>query len=222
MEIVSWNVQKCIGVDLRRDVVRVARVLADHDADVIGLQEVMRVSGMDQAATIGNALAMKLAWGPARSVRGGSFGNALLVRGEILETRVHDVSVRTQEKRACLEALIDVRGVRLRAFVCHFGLGFREREHQAARLRDIVRAARAADVPRVVLGDFNEWQRRGPVQRALASEFPRTPERVATHPSMLPLFALDRITWDAPLEGTVRVHPVARASDHRALHASLN
>ncbi len=222
MEIVSWNVQKCVGVDFRRDVLRVARVLAEHDADIIGLQEVLRIEGMDQAASIAHALAMNLAWGPARTVRKGTFGNALLVRGEIVSERVHDVSVRTQEKRACLEVEVIVRGFALRVFVCHFGLGFREREHQAARLREIVSRREARrDLPRVVLGDFNEWQRRGPVHRALSSEFPRTPERIATHPSPLPLFALDRITWDAPLEGTVRAHAVARASDHRAIRASL-
>jgi endonuclease/exonuclease/phosphatase family metal-dependent hydrolase len=220
MVIVSWNVQKCIGVDFRRDVARVARVLAEQRADVIGLQEIVRIEGMDQAATIAHALDMKLAWGPARTVRGGTFGNALLVRGDVLAHRVHDVSVRTQEKRACLEVEARVHGHALHVFVCHFGLGFREREHQATRLREIVRAC-PRDAPRIVLGDFNEWQRRGPVDRALSAEFPRLPARVPTHPSPLPLFALDRIAWDAPLDGRVAVCAVASASDHRAIRASL-
>lgn len=164
---------------------------------------------------------MTLVWGPARSVRGGSFGNALLVRGDASSTVVHDVSVPHQEKRACLEAVATVRERRVRVFVCHFGLGFRERERQAERLREIVRGA-PRDIPRVVLGDFNEWQRRGPVDRALAAEFPRLPKRVPTHPSPLPIFALDRIAWDAPLRGDVSVCAVKRASDHRVIRASLS
>lgn len=220
LDIASWNIQKCVGVDFRRDVARTTRILAALHADVIGLQEVIRTSEMDQADSIARALDMSLAWGPARDVRDGTFGNALLVRGEVLEKRVHDLSVPHQEKRACLDVVAEVRGLVVRVFVCHFGLGFREREHQAARLRELVRSA-APGTPRVVLGDFNEWQRRGPVGRALAAEFPRTPKRVPTHPSPLPLFALDRITWDAPLDGEIHVHAVDRASDHRLIRASL-
>ncbi len=224
LEIASWNIQKCVGVDFRRDVARTARVLAALQADVIGLQEVVRTGDMDQAAMLARALDMSLAWGPARSVSGGTFGNALLVRGEVLEKRVHDMSVPHQEKRACLDVVTKVRkpggDLVVRVFVCHFGLGFREREHQAARLREMVQSA-PHDAPRIVLGDFNEWQRRGPVGRALAAEFPRTPKRVPTHPSPLPIFALDRITWDAPLDGEIHVHGVQRASDHRLIRASL-
>jgi endonuclease/exonuclease/phosphatase family metal-dependent hydrolase len=78
------------------------------------------------------------------------------------------------------------------------------------------------DAPRVVLGDFNEWQRRGPVQRALTSVFPRAPKPLRTHPSVLPIFALDRIAWDEPLRGDVSVRFVRHASDHRMLEATLD
>jgi endonuclease/exonuclease/phosphatase family metal-dependent hydrolase len=138
----------------------------------------------------------------------------------VLSHRIHDMSVRHMEPRACLEALVRVRGVQLRMFVCHFGLGFREREIQAARLRDVLRSAEP-NAPRVVLGDFNEWEPRGPVARTLASEFPRAPKPRPTHPSPLPIFALDRIAWDAPLAGTAHVALVKNASDHRMIRADL-
>ena len=212
MRIVSWNIQKGVGMDLRRDLDRTVRVLAEADADVIGLQEVLE----HQADLVARALDRDWAWGPARP----RFGNALYVRGDVLSHRVHDMSVRHMEPRACLEALVSVRGVRLRMFVCHFGLGFREREIQAARLRDVLRNADKS-APRVVLGDFNEWQRRGPVTRTLACEFPLAPKPRPTHPSPLPIFALDRIAWDAPLDGRVEVARVANASDHRMLRVDL-
>jgi endonuclease/exonuclease/phosphatase family metal-dependent hydrolase len=220
LAIVSWNIQKGIGVDLRRDLDRTARVLRALDADVIGLQEVLRVEGMDQAEALARALDMELAWGPARAARGRTFGNALLVRGgRVASTTLHDVSVPRCEPRVCLEALVAVRGYELRVFVCHFGLGVHERSQQAAKLLEVISGVPSAP-PRVVLGDFNEWHR-GPVHRAIQATFPRAPAPKPTHPSPLPIFALDRIAWDEPLAGDVRVGPVARASDHRLLYAAL-
>jgi endonuclease/exonuclease/phosphatase family metal-dependent hydrolase len=219
MRIVSWNIQKGIGMDARRDLARTARVLAVAGADVVGLQEVMRTDKCDQAAVLAGALGMALAWGPARPLKDGTYGNAVLVRGEVLDSRVHDLSVPRCEPRACLEALVRSDGVSVRVFACHFGLGPRERVKQAARLTEVLRAA-PRDVPRVVLGDFNE-PHAGPVHRAIASEFPLAPARVATHPSPLPLFALDRMAWDPPLSGTLRVARVRGASDHRMLEATL-
>ncbi len=107
----------------------------------------------------------------------------------------------------------------MRVFVCHFGLGPCGRTVQIARLTRLLDAA-AGDLPRVVLGDFNELGP-GAVHRSLDALFPRAPARVRTHPSPLPLFALDRIVWDATLTGVVRVVPVAGASDHRLLRATL-
>jgi endonuclease/exonuclease/phosphatase family metal-dependent hydrolase len=220
LHIVSWNIQKGIGTDFRRDLDRTTRVLAGLGADIIGLQEVLRTEEVDQAATLARALDMQLAWGPARALRNGTFGNALLVRGEVRSHRVHDLSVPRMEARVCLEALVATPTHTVRMFVCHFGLGPRERAKQTSLLVEILRAA-PLDAPRVVLGDFNEWYR-GPAHRAFETEFPNTSERKPTHPSPLPIFALDRIAWDDPLRGSAYVRPVDRASDHRLIHATLS
>jgi endonuclease/exonuclease/phosphatase family metal-dependent hydrolase len=218
VRVVTWNIQKGTGVDFRRDLRRTAAALAAMDADVVALQEVLRTGAIDQAATLGGALGMQLAWGAARTVRGGAYGNALLVRGGVRDVRVHDISVARRERRALLEAEADVRGTRLHVFVCHLGLGARERALQIEHVMNLVRASAWRGAPRVLLGDFNEW-RRGPVSAAIAREFPEAPAPLPTHPSPWPLFALDRIAWDAPLRGTVHVAPVGVASDHRALRA---
>ena len=212
LRVVSWNIQKGIGMDFRRDLDRTVRILASQDADVMGLQEVFE----HQSSLVAQALASDHVFAPARP----RYGNALYVRGSVLEHRIHDLSVPRCEPRACLEALALVRGARVRVFVCHFGLGLREREIQAARLRDVLRSA-DRDAPRIVLGDFNEWQRRGPVARTLSREFPLAPKPRPTHPSLLPIFALDRIAWDPRLTGTVHVTNVKNASDHRMLRADL-
>jgi endonuclease/exonuclease/phosphatase family metal-dependent hydrolase len=218
--VVSWNIQKGIGMDFRANLARTADVLASLAPDVVGLQEVIRAPGKDQAAELADRLDMRLAWGPARSTLGtGTYGNALLVRGEIEDVAVHDLSVRQREPRSCLDASVRVRGAALRVFVCHFGLGWHERSLQAARLGHLLRQGSTA-IPRVVMGDFNEW-REGPVSRVLQAALSHVPERRATHPSAFPFLALDRMAWDAPLSGPLAVVPVRSASDHRALQATL-
>ena len=216
---VSWNIQKGIGMDFRRDLARTTDVLAALEPDVIGLQEVLRVRQVDQAAKIAERLGMTLTWGEARKTRDGTYGNALLVRGEVVGSDVHDLTVARHEARCCLDAHLRVRGMEVRVLVCHLGLGLRERKRQTELLIQVLGQPRA-DLPRVVMGDFNEWYR-GPVRRALAAEFPSAPGPKRSHPSAMPVLALDRLVWDDALEGTLEVLPVRMASDHRLLRAEL-
>ena len=218
LTVSTWNIQKGIGTDFRRRIERTADVLAGVDADIVGLQEVMRTGACDQAAHLARRLGCDLAWGPARTLRGGTYGNAILVRGRVIESRVHDVSVPRCERRACLEALVETAGGRARVFVCHLGLGMRERVIQIER---VMRAVRAATDARIVLGDFNEWNH-GAVARAFETEFPHVPRPRRSHPSQCPLFALDRIAWDRPWTGEIEVLPVRGASDHRMVRARIN
>lgn len=220
MRVVTWNIQKGIGLDFRRDLGRTVKVLEGLGADVIGLQEVLRTGEGDQAETVARELGMDLAWGRARAARGGEYGNALLVRGAAHFECVHELGIPWRENRVALQAVAEVSGVRVRMFVCHLGLGFGERRKQIATLTAHLRSAPKTE-PRLVMGDFNE-PHAGPVRRALAEEFPDAPAPLRTHPSMLPLMSLDRIAWDAPLRGDVRVVPVQGASDHRALLATLD
>jgi len=108
----------------------------------------------------------------------------------------------------------------LRVLVCHLGLGLGERRRQTELLTRILREPRSAN-PRVLMGDFNEWHA-GPVRRALADEFPSAPGPQRSHPSALPMFALDHLVWDDALAGTLEVLTVDNASDHRLLRAILS
>jgi endonuclease/exonuclease/phosphatase family metal-dependent hydrolase len=77
----------------------------------------------------------------------------------------------------------------------------------------------------VLMGDFNEWHF-GPITRGLRREFSSPMRRMRrTHPAMFPLFKLDRIYWDAELEGEeFHVHRTRLsrvASDHLPVVARL-
>jgi endonuclease/exonuclease/phosphatase family metal-dependent hydrolase len=217
VKIATYNIQRGRGLDFARRIERAIDVLRAIDADVIGLQEVVvdpEGAHGDQGKAIADALGMHHRFAGARPHGSGRYGVAVLSRTPIGETRVHDVSVPRCERRIVLEAAVG----RMRVFVCHFGLGPRERQRQANALRKILAAS---PKPRIALGDFNEWTH-GAVAHALEAELGAIP-KVKTHPAALPLLPLDRIYSDVPFE-TLEAHrasPAHVASDHLPLIAVI-
>jgi endonuclease/exonuclease/phosphatase family metal-dependent hydrolase len=223
----SYNIHRGIGLDRRRDLDRIARVIQEIGPDVIGLQEVVREDGVahaDQAAYLAAALGMSVVMGATRPFGDGTYGNAVLTRLPVLSSLRCDLSCDGREPRGCLRVDLGVDDTALHVFNCHFGLAFRERRAQVELLHSFLRAADCAG-PRLVLGDFNEWHR-GPVSRGLRREFSSPMRRSRrTHPAVFPLFQLDRIYWDVELEGEdFHVHRsrLSRvASDHLPVMARL-
>ena len=226
--VVSYNIHRGVGLDRRRDLDRIAAVIAETGADVVGLQEVIRDNGRpdaDQAAYLAARLQMRLVMGETRTHGTGTYGNAVLTRLPVLGSTRCDLSCGLREPRGALRVDIAVAGTALHVFNCHFGLALGERREQLRRLRGFINASAALAGPRVVMGDFNEWHR-GPVTRGLKLEFSSPMRRMRrTHPAMFPLFRLDRIYWDVELEGEeflVHRTRLARvASDHLPVVARL-
>jgi endonuclease/exonuclease/phosphatase family metal-dependent hydrolase len=218
--VASYNIHKGRGLDGRRDLGRIAQVLREIDADVVGLQEVYH----PQAEALARALAMDCAIGLTRRDRHGFYGNALLARFRLEAPRTFDLSRPPREPRGGVRADVAVNGQTVHVFNVHLGLRIRERTEQ---VRLLVRPGLLGDgTPgaRVLLGDLNEWFP-GPVGRALRREFHWIRVR-RTHPAVLPLFPLDRIYWDRALHAEgFHVHRtrLARvASDHLPVVARLH
>ena len=153
---------------------RIVEVLREIDADVVALQEVWSREGesreTNQARFIADELEMDLYLGETRKHKGGSYGNALLTRFPVHESRNYDVSVRGREQRGCLRADIEVAPARvIHVFNVHLGTAFLERRYQARKLIDsAILNNEELTGPRIMLGDFNEWTR-GLTTRLLAS-----------------------------------------------------
>jgi endonuclease/exonuclease/phosphatase family metal-dependent hydrolase len=228
LTVASYNIHRGVGLDRRLDLDRIADVIAETAADVVGLQEVIRVEGAppaDQAAYLAAKLGMALVMGETRVHAGGTYGNAVLTRLTVLGAERCDLSHGDREPRGALRVDLDVKGTPLHVFNCHFGLALDERREQLARLGAFIRASERLAGPRVLVGDFNEWHR-GPVTRGLRREFSSPMRRMRrTHPALFPLFALDRIYWDVELAGEeFHVHRSRQArvaSDHLPVVARL-
>ena len=130
--------------------------------------------------------------------RHGEHGNALLSRWPLGNIGHHDVSDHRFEQRGLLHVPVQWQGRAVHAVVAHLSLMHAGRVRQVQRLADFIAAEVPADAPLIVAGDFNDWGEKldAPMHeigltRAIA-EGSRVARR-ATFPSLVPMFALDRI-----------------------------
>jgi len=219
VRVATYNIHRGRGLDGHVSMRRIAEVLQEIDADVVGVQEIYEA----QAEHLARDLGMELVTGVTMHRADGAYGNAVLSRLPLRGVVTFDLSVRTREARGGIRVDLGLGERLLHVFNVHLGLRANERAAQVKWLveRHILWDDRSG--PRVVVGDLNEWFP-GRVGRALRREFTSLRRR-RTHPAFLPLWALDRIYWDRTLRGeSLRVHRtrLARiASDHLPLVAAL-
>jgi endonuclease/exonuclease/phosphatase family metal-dependent hydrolase len=223
----SYNVHKGVGVDRRFDPDRVARVIAEIDADVIALQEADRRFGdraglLDLGALERDAGLVPL---PVRNGHAGHgwHGNLLLVRGGLLRD-LHQIVLPGLEPRGALVADLDLAHGPVRVVAAHLGLLRRSRRMQVERL--LAHAADEAHHPTILMGDFNEWRRgQRSALHGFSPAFGPLPDHAPSFPSYFPVLPLDRIiAKPRTILGRVEVHdtPLARkASDHLPIKARV-
>lgn len=223
IRVASYNIRKCVGLDWRRDPFRIARVVAQIDADIVALQESDKRLGSRPAALPPEALAetglepLGVDNGPSL----GWHGNAILARPGWSAGTIHRLDLPGLEPRGALLAEVATRAGPVLVAATHLGLDRRSRQRQLATIR----AAAGADrLPRtILLGDMNEWSEvRGfaPLDRDL--------NFVAPGPSFhagRPLACLDRIAvgrdWTVRRTGVWRTPLSRHASDHLPVWAEI-
>jgi endonuclease/exonuclease/phosphatase family metal-dependent hydrolase len=227
MRVASYNIHRCVGTDGLRRPSRVAEVLRELQADVIGLQEVDARSGASSDSLemdfLAGLLGLNAIAGPTIRRRDGAYGNAILSRWPVVAVRPIELTVRRREPRGALDVDLDLDGEIIRVIVTHLGLRPSERRSQVRRLL----AALDQRVParRVILcGDINEWFAIGRPLRWLDASLGRA-RMLRTYPACLPIFALDRI-WVAPQNSLIsvsthRTRTARVASDHLPVVADI-
>ncbi len=237
IRILTYNVHRCLGVDRRLDVARIADVIAAQRPDIVALQEVdvgrARTGGVDQAHRIAERLGMAFRFNASLKVEEEQYGNAILTA---LPERLVKAGplpgyprLPGLEPRGALWVAVKVGGVELQVINTHLGLVPREQQIQAAALvgPDWLGAAARRD-PLVLVGDLNASSRRTACQILLAhleEARAHAGRRAATFPSALPMRQIDHVFISRGL--AVRgveapTSPAARrASDHLPLVVDL-
>jgi endonuclease/exonuclease/phosphatase family metal-dependent hydrolase len=220
MVVATYNVHRCVGADGRADVERVAAVIRELSADVVGLQEVACAhdpGGASQLDRLASATGRVAVAGPTLHRAGATYGNGVLLRTAPARVRRLDLGVAGREPRGALAVTLPGAHPGCRVVVTHLGLRVAERRAQVDRLIAFLADDDGPGAPLVLLGDFNDWTVRPRALRRLERHVgPSTPVR--SFPARWPALALDRILVRAPVHlGGVRAHASAlarRASDH--------
>lgn len=224
LRLVSYNIQKCIGMDLRRRPSRILKVLDDTRADIVVLQEVDKRLPPRPAALPHFALA-EAGWQIADLGGAGSLGwhgNAVIWRTPALRlVETGHITLPGLEPRGAVHVRFETACGPLQVFGMHLGLLARSRMDQVRHL-----AQEAAALPAcatVWAGDFNDWSARSPLE-TVAADMQFLPAR-PSFPAPRPLGALDRIALGrgvrAVAHGVHAARPAAMASDHLPVWADL-
>jgi endonuclease/exonuclease/phosphatase family metal-dependent hydrolase len=230
LRVATYNIHRCRGLDGRTNPARIANVIRAIDADIVALQEVIGAgpTSAGHAEELGALLGMGWVMAPVRHLRGSLFGNVVLSRHPILHHTHYDLSWKTCEPRCCQRVDVALGNDTLHLYNVHLGTAFLERRHQAGRLGSIVHDRRVG-VPKVVLGDFNEWSR-GLATRVLSERLKSIDLRAhlrrrRTYPGVFPVLHLDHIYYEGTVEVVGLELPRTRlsllASDHLPLVAEL-
>jgi len=205
--ILTYNVHRCVGVDRRLDVGRVADVIARLAPDIVALQELdvgrLRTKGVDQAHEIARRLDMAFHFHPALKVEEELYGDAVLTS---LPERLVKTGplpghprIAALEPRGALWLEIEVDGRPVQVINTHLGLVPREQHLQAAHLAGPAWLGDPACTgPTILLGDFNATTS-SVVHRAITARLrqsralaPRT-SPTATFPSTFPVLRIDHL-----------------------------
>ncbi|NGP45577.1 endonuclease/exonuclease/phosphatase [Bacillaceae bacterium SIJ1] len=163
VKVMSYNVHHAVGEDGVLDMDRIADVIRQSGAEIIGLQEVdrhwsERSDFVDQAKALADALGMHYVFGAnldfdplAEGDERRQYGTAILSTYPILDSE--NVLLNSNgEQRGLLRTKINIRGEHIQFYNTHLGLSTEERERQTA---EIMQTSQTFSGPSIIVGDFN-------------------------------------------------------------------
>jgi endonuclease/exonuclease/phosphatase family metal-dependent hydrolase len=235
--VLTFNLHHGRGADGTLNLNRIAEVIQESKADVIGLNEVdrsfsRRSDYMDQIRWLSDKLNMYDAFGPAVTLRSknrafpGEYGNALLSRFPVVFQKNHRFHSYKGifEGRALLETEVQMEEKLLKIFVTHLSLNPWKQNEQVEFMLKKLEETR---LPVILLGDYNmrpgtrQWKKITSTLTDVCHFLYSAP--CNTFPSTRPRIQLDYIFVSKHfLIRSVQFIPKHRfASDHIPIKATL-
>jgi len=227
LRVLTWNIHHGEGVDGKLDLNRIGAVIREARPDVVALQEVdmrtERIKGRDTVRELERLTGMRGVFGASMPFQGGGYGNAVLVNGSILGSRVFPIGNSPgMEPRSLL--MVEMRPYRCSMDIAFLSTHFDHRSEED-RMAGAALANLPISLPAILAGDLNappddlvvgtlmqEW--------TSATKGPDYPTIPVDKPKSQIDFILYRPAkrWNAV---EAKVLDEAVASDHRALLAVL-
>ncbi|MDP6358383.1 MAG: endonuclease/exonuclease/phosphatase family protein [Planctomycetota bacterium] len=220
----SYNIHKAIGgVDRLYRLERIIDVIDAENPDLICLQEVdrnVRRSRFDDQPKL-----LQRIFHPAEAIfqlnvhlKTGGYGNLVLSRWPIVTKHRLSLRFRQKKPRGAIDVVIDTPEGKLHLVNWHLGLADKERHFQARHLLGHHLFKESADLPTIIIGDFNDWRNTlavGPLREHGFRPATSPPSRYRSFPAFAPFGSLDK----AYVRGMIdirRAHVVRNSLSHRA------
>lgn len=215
--VMTYNIQSGYDRSQRWNLEATAQVIEAAQPDIVLLQEVSRgwlvTVSADQLTWLARRLGMQASWGPAS--RDGLWGNAILTRGQPLETRVIQFRQTQNLRRSAVAVRVGTTQSTIWAVSTHLD---NPREATAARLDQLEELlAFAAPLRPLVLGsDLNADPESAEIAQLLAHGYRDAAADIgAVAPTSADGRRIDYLFVSEPLRVLSGRVPTATASDHR-------
>jgi endonuclease/exonuclease/phosphatase family metal-dependent hydrolase len=159
--VLTYNIHHAEGLDGKVDLARIAKLIKEQRADIVGLQEVdkgtTRTQKRDLPAELAALTGMACVFSNNFSFQGGEYGNAILTRFPVTSaTNHHYRMLRPGEQRGLLQVVLDLHGRKFLFANTH--IDYRpddaERLSNVEEIRGIL--GLAGSMPLILCGDFND------------------------------------------------------------------
>lgn len=226
LRVLTWNIHHGEGVDAKLDLARIGARIREAKPDIVALQEVdvrtQRIGGRDTVRELERLTGLRGIFGMSMPFQGGGYGNAVLIHGTVLGSRVFPIPASpNMEPRSIL--LVETRPYRCSQEVAVLATHFDHRSEQD-RLEGAELANLPISLPAILAGDFN-----APPDDIVLGVLAQQWRNASGTPS--PTFPVDKPTrqidyvllrprdkWEVV---KVEVLEEATASDHRPLLATV-
>jgi len=159
VRVMTYNIHVGVGMDKKLDLQRIADVINDQRADLVGLQEVdrgvERTQRIDEIAEISRLTRMDYAFAFNLRYQGGQYGVAILSRFPILASdhRLYQ-NRREAERRGFIRVEVNAKGRSLNFVTTH--LDYQYEDGRVFEAEQLLKALGEVKGPLIVVGDFND------------------------------------------------------------------
>jgi endonuclease/exonuclease/phosphatase family metal-dependent hydrolase len=226
LRVLTWNIHHGEGMDGKLDLARIGRVIREARPDVVALQEVdvrtARLQGRDTVRELERLTGMRGVFGASMAFQGGGYGNAILVNGTVLGSRVFPIGASEgMEPRSILMT-------EMRPYRCSLDLAFLSTHFDHKSEEDRMAGAGLANLPiglpAILAGDLNAPPDDLVIGTLLQQWSSAGGPGLATSPADAPKQQIDYVLYRPAARWKVvelKVVAEAVASDHRPLLAVL-
>ena len=159
IRVMTYNIHVGVGLDKKLDLPRIANVIKQQRADLVGLQEVdrgvERTGRIDEIAELAKLTRMDYAFAFNLKYQGGQYGVAILSRYPITATdhRLYK-NTREAERRGFIRAEVNVGGRVVNFTTTH--LDYQYEDGRVFEAEQLLVALKDVKGPLILVGDFND------------------------------------------------------------------